>query len=258
MLSPTHSFSAAALLAVLACAKVPPAAQPPGGATSDAVPAGAPLAPFAAQRIVVVPTQRLRAGDSLGWAARAGEPASYLGRVDDEIVFTLGERGLGRLWMMPGDVVRALRRNPTFEVDPHALDVDQFLRRPGREEVEVTGAVRAQLRAITALGDARYVLVPTELRFEPAPPAADAGPAAPPDAGAGSAGAGLAGAAPVGATPAGAGRALLRAVIVDTRSAQVVWRGEVASDVVPGPSPRLAASLAMRLADLFVVAPAAP
>lgn len=239
MLSPTSSLAVAALLAVLACASAPPAAQPSDGVTSDLVPTAAPLAPFTAQRIVVVPTQRLRAGDSLGWATRAGVPASYLGRVDDEIVFALGERGLGRLWMMPGDVVRALRRNPTFDVDPYALDVGQFLLRPGRLNDAVTGAARTQLRAITALGDARYVLVPTELRFEPAPP--DSGSA--------------------GVPLAGAGRALLRAVIVDTRLAQVVWRGEVVSDVVSDvvttPSPRIAASLALRLADLFA-SPAAP
>lgn len=231
MLSPTLSRSTPLLLALaaIACVSAPPGAQPPAAAANEADPAAAPLAAFAAQRIVVVPAQRLRAGDSLGWAARAGEPAASLRRLDDEIAFALGDRGLARRWMMASDAARALRRNPTFEVDPFALDVTQFLVRTRKSSDEVVGPVASQLRAIAALGEARYVLVPAELRFEPAPASAAAG------------------AVPV----AGAGRAMLLAVIVDTRLARIVWRGDVASDELTSPSPALAASLASRLADLF-------
>lgn len=237
MPSPTSILSAA-LLAGLGCATAPPTTQSPTPGTSElappVAPLAAPLAVFAAKRVVVVPVQRLRAG-SLEWSARTGEPAPSLRRLDDEITFALAERGLGRLWMMPGEAARALRRNPTFDIDPLALDVGQFLVRPGRTSEDVTGPAAFQLRAIAALGEARYVLVPTELRFERAAPAVPTG---------------------VEALD-GAGRALLRAVLVDTRLAQVLWRGEVASDVLTSPSPAIAASLASRLADLFT-SPATP
>jgi hypothetical protein len=90
-----------------------------------------------------------------------------------------------------------------------------------------------QLRTIVALGDARYVLVPVEVRLERAPaPSSSAGVTAP------------------GPASAGPGRAVLRLALVDARASQVRWSGDVASDTASALTTALAAGLAGRVADL--------
>ena len=213
------------LLVVLAGATA--CAPGPGRAQAAATPAAAsapvrPLADFARLRVAVVPAQRLRQGDSLGFAAAAGDAGAWLARLDDEITFALGERGLRPGWAMPAEVARALRRNPTFDVDAHALAVDELRGTVKRGGPELSAALSSQLRAISALQDARYVLVPVELRFE---------------------------------GPRGAARAVLHAVLLDARAAQVVWLGDVPGDPASSFSPALAASVAGHLADLINAAP---
>ena len=192
-----------------------------GGASEAAAAADRPLADLASQRVVVVPAQRLRAGDSLGFAAAAGDASAYLRALDDEITFALRERGLAGRWIMPADAARAARRNPTFGIDAYALAADEMragVRR--RDPPEIPVALAAQLRGLVALGGegTRLALVPGELRF---------------------------------AGTAGAGRAVLHVVLVDTRRAQVAWEGDVSSDPVERFSPALLASVAGNLANLI-------
>ena len=91
--------------------------------------------------------------------------------------------------------------------------------------MEVVEPLAGQLRSLVALNDARYVLVPAELRFERA------------------------------AQSAGAARAVLRVTVVDARMSRVRWAGDVASDTVSAFSPALAAGVAARLADLVAPIP---
>ena len=212
-------------LLLAACASNP-APAPGGGAIDAAAPDAAatadrPLADLAAQRVVVVPTQLLRAGDSLGFAATAGDPAAYLRALDDEISFALRERGLAGRWIMPGDAARMARRNPTFGIDAHALAAEEMragVRR--RDPPDIPVPLATQLRALVALGGegTRHALVPGELRFAGTP---------------------------------GAARAVLHVVLVDTRRAQVAWEGDVWSDPVERFSPALLASVAGNLANLI-------
>ena len=208
-----------------ACATAPdpaPGDSAVGGATEAPAPAIArPLADLAAQRVVVVPAQYLRAGDSLGFAAAAGDPAAYLRALDDEIGFALRERGLAGRWILPADAARMAKRNPTFGIDAYALDAGQMragVRRGDPPDIPV--ALAQQLRTLVALGGegTRLALVPGELRFGGAP---------------------------------GAGRAVLHVVLVDTRRAQVAWEGDVYGDPVDRFSPALLASVAGNLANLI-------
>jgi hypothetical protein len=79
-----------------------------------------------------------------------------------------------------------------------------------------------QLRAVVALNDARYAILPVEVRFERA--------------------------------GEGAGRAVLHVALIDARRSEVVWLTDVASDAAATLSPALAASLGAHFADL-VAAP---
>ena len=205
-----------------ACASRPAATA----ATAEAPQSAAPLAALGGERVVLVPSQRLREAGTLGWTSAAAQPREYLASLDDEIAAALAERGVGRTWVMPADVARSARRNPTYSTDPYALAVGPL--EPGRRapprDAPLAEPLASELRAIVALGDARYVIVPVELRFER-----------------------LSGA---GADTT-AGRAVLRVALVDARASQVRWLGEVASDPAPAFSLALAAGVASRLADLI-------
>lgn len=209
------------LLAACASASTSAPGEAGGNDVSVSAAPDRPLADLAAQRIVVVPAQLLRAGDSLGFAAAAGDPKAYLRRLDDELTFALSERGLDDRWVLPAEAARLARRNPTFGIDAYALaaeDMRAGVRR--RSPPEISTVLAGQLRTLVALGGegTRYALVPGELRFE------------------GSA----------------AGRhAVLHLVLVDTRRAQVVWEADVGSDPVQQFSPALLASIAGHLANLI-------
>lgn len=216
------SYLAVLLAGTTACASgapVQPGAAAPAAAAADA--AMRPLASLADARVVVVPVQSLRAGDTLGFAAAAGEPRAYLALLDDEIAFALGERGLHPAWASGVETARMARRNPTFGVDAYALDAGELRTDPKKGGPELTPGLSSRFRALAALHGARYVVVPVELRF---------------------------------AGPRGAGRAVLRVVAIDARAAQLAWSGDVSSDPSSAFSPALAAGVAERLADLITAA----
>jgi hypothetical protein len=187
------------------------------------------LAAFVGQALVIVPAQRLRvAAGAPAWAPTGDAVRAYLGGIDEEIATALTDRGVAKGWVLPAQVARSARRNPTMSSDPYGLAVEALLptSKPTKDG-EVLDPLRSQLRAITALTEARYVLVPAELRFE----------------------------RESAATAAEGGHAVLHLAIVDTRMARVVWTGDVASDAATSLSPVLAASLADRVANLAAPAP---
>jgi hypothetical protein len=214
---------AAAVLALSAvgalagCAGRPDA--DPAREAGGAVPEGAqpaqparPLAIVAGQRVVLVPVQRV-AGGLLGVSAPA---------LDAELAFALEERGLAARWTAAEAARRMASRNPTFTGDPGAIDLGVAEPRPGTELEEPAAS---QLRALAALADARYVVVPRELRAD---------------------------------STGGAARAVLGLVLVDTRRQQVLWAGETAGVPLADAAPAARAARAARIAAQFVDLVAAP
>ena len=214
----TRRLLLAAFVAALPACR---AAKPP--AMSAPPPVARPLAPFTGQRVAVLPAQRLRPADSAAWGAQVPAPRAYLGVVDSALAAALGERGLSAAWALPVDVIRSAKRNVTYAADPYALAVNPLLpsRRPAATP-DIPDPLATQLRTLVALNDARYALVPVELRFERQ------------------------------GGPTGAGRAVLRVAMLDARSARIAWAGDVASDTASALTPALAASAAMHFADLVV------
>ncbi|HJU88540.1 MAG TPA: hypothetical protein VJ672_04065 [Gemmatimonadaceae bacterium] len=180
-----------------------------------------PLSSLAAQRLVVLPVQYLREADSLGWASAAGSPREYLRTVDSEITFAVKGRGVESMWVFAEQIARSAKRNSGYAADPYALAAQSL--RPGvkRKQELLREPLATQLRSLVAFTEARYALLPVELRFE---------------RGGGSDGA--------------VGRAVLHLVLVDARRSRPVWAIEVASDPAQRFSPALAASVAEHLADL--------
>lgn len=210
----TALLSTMVMIATVACAGAQQSAR------VEAAPVARPLAPFVSRRVLVLPTHALRRPDTLGWSAQISDPRAYLGEVDAEIAFALADRGMKSRWVFPEALAAAAKRNPSFATDPYDIAA-HWLRPPLRKQPEqFPEPFGSQLRTLVALQEnAQYVLLPVELRFEPA--------------------------------GEGAGRAVLNVALLDARRSQIVWMGDVASDPAPSFSPALAASAAEHLADLI-------
>lgn len=155
------------------------------------------------------------------WSDKVGDPRAYLSTVDDEIAFAVRDHGVKGQWAFPADLARSARRNPGYTADPYNIAVDA-LTPVERDADKIIGEPLAgQLRAFAGLFNARYALVPVDLRLVP---------------------------------DASGGRASLHLVVVDTRAARLTWKGDVSGDGVKNFTPAVAAGLAGRVADLFITA----
>lgn len=220
-------------------APTPATATSPAGASATAgegaergavAPNAGVLRRFAALNVIVLPTQSVSSGDALGWRGASGGDRVLIPALDAGIEAALGERGL-TTWVYSSALQRAARRNPTYVTDPSAVralePVRAVIRKPDDSFAE---PFATQLRSLAGVSDARYALIPLELRLEPIPNATT-------------------GRAVLQATT---GRAVLQAAVVDARGSRVVWVGEVAGDAQSSYGPAVLASLARRVADLVV------
>ena len=160
--------------------------------------------------------------------AQGGDPAQLrliLGAqwqtLDDEFAFAIRDHGLKVQWAFPPDLARSARRNPGYTADPYELTLAPLAPVERDADKLIAEPLAGQLRTFTGLFNARYALVPVELALVPDGPG---------------------------------GRAALHVVIVDTRAARIMWKGDISSDGVRNFSPAIAAGVAGRLADLFTPA----
>jgi hypothetical protein len=161
----------------------------------------------------------MRGADALGWTAQIPRTRDYLKSLDDEIAFVLAERGLKTQWVYPADLVRSMRGNPTYAIDPYTLAADPLRNPDVQAGAKLSDPLITQLRTLVALQDARAVLLPVEVRFEK--------------------------------DRSGQGIAVLRLALLDGRLGEVRWVGDVKSDPSPTFSRALLASLAGHIADLI-------
>ena len=211
---------------LLCCAPLVLTACGGGGKAPEAPaplePAARPLAGLAAQHVIVAPAFRLRETDALGWTAQIPRSRDYLKTLDDELLFALGERGLKTQWVYTADLLRSMRGNPTYAVDPYTLAADPLRNPDVKAGAKLSDPLATQLRTMVALHDARAVILPVEVRFEK--------------------------------DKSGQGIAILRLAVLDGRLGEVRWVSEVRSDPSPTFSRALLAGVASRVADL-VTAP---
>jgi len=200
-------------IGLAACAKpAPEPAAPP-------VPAR-PLAALLSQQVVVVPTQALREADALGWTQQIPRSRELLRALDDSIRAELAARGIDRQWVFPDALERAGRLNPSYAVNPYALDTRGLMSPSVVPGTPIVGILATQLRTMAALQESgRAVLIPVELRFD--------------------------------RLPSGEGVAVLHVALVDARVREVGWIGDVRSDPSTTFSRGLLTSLAAHLADLI-------
>ncbi len=213
----TTALAAVAALVSASCAavKAPPSSQ------VDAT-AEQPLSYFASARIMAMPTQLFRTEDAMGWAGTISDPRAYLASADSAIERELRARNYAANWIFPAELVRSAKRNPTYASDPTTIRAADAVRRLERKATATLAEPAAsQLRVLAGLHDARYALVPVELRFEPSA---------------------------AGGTH---GKAVLHLALVDIRGARLDWTGDVSSDESATLTPTLLTSLARHFADLI-------
>jgi hypothetical protein len=178
---------------------------------------GSPLAGFASQRIIVLPVQLLR-GDSLSWIVPSGWNV-FRKELDDSVSSAIAERGIGKGWGYPADVVRQAKRNAGYVGDPYSIGVQPLRGQNYRPGDHIPPLMASNLRGMIALGDARYALVPVEIVFQRDGPRQ---------------------------------RAILRLALVDGRTGLFDWVGEVPSDPATAYSASMLSVIAARVADLVV------
>jgi hypothetical protein len=176
-----------------------------------------PLEALVGEHILVLPAQYVTFADSLGWAGTIPSIRDYLGTLDDELTFALAERGLKGRWTFADGITRAVKRNPQITADPHAIDATEVRIGSHPDEWQLHDPFASQLRSLIALSEARYVLIPVELRLS---------------------------------SSHGLGHATLHVVLIDARRSHVQWMGDISGAPMAKFTPAIAADIASRLAEM--------
>lgn len=177
-----------------------------------------PLAGVVGENLIVAPVQALRLPADLGWPALAARQT--LARLDSVLTDTLRARVGNLKWVFADGLLKAAANNPTYATDPRALAVNS-LRAPALKVSDrLFEPLATQLRTMIAFQDARLVLIPVDLTIDRTGP--------------------------------GIGRSTVRLVLIDPRSSVVRWIGQVQAPDSPAFTSEISATLASRLADLFV------
>jgi hypothetical protein len=146
------------VLLAAACGGKPAAPQQPVPAPTLPL----PLAGLASVKVPVLPLTLLAADDSLGWSAALADQRASLATADSIVTTLLKGRAPEVTWIPPEDLRRQARRSPTFATNPDQMGT-ALLR--GERIVDVPDPLRSELRALVAIADARYALVPAQLVF---------------------------------------------------------------------------------------------
>lgn len=186
--------------------------------TGQSAPSSAPLAQYSSVKVAVVPVQFYKA-DADGFAGQAG--SAIRAAFDSLLSEQLEEHGLKGMWATPADVQRTAKRNAMYTVDPRNLGAYPVRHGVPAKKPVIVDPLASNLRRVVALHDARYLLMPVELRAE-----------------GGKDGGFLA----------------VRLLLVDARLNRVLWQVDLPSDRAATYAPALLRQLATRVADL-VVAP---
>lgn len=179
--------------------------------------------------MVVFPAQYLAtAGPGGTWDITQAGP-SLLPILDEEIADALRKRGVSSNWTFAREITASADRNAGLAGDPRQLSA-QGIRRIAAGDTPLPEPLASQIRTLVSLTSARFALLPLETRLD---------------------------------TRNGERKGSVRMLLVDSRTARVLWAGDFESSVKRDPvaasesfSPYgfriFARELAGRLADMVV------
>ncbi len=138
-----------------------------GKSASSQTPVPAPTAPLptagiASARVPLLPLTLIAAEDTLGWRTELGNRTAALAAADSVIGTLIRARSPEVNWVLPDELRREARRSPTFAANPDQMGTS--LLRAEKLEM-VPDPLRAELRTLVALANARYALVPAALVY---------------------------------------------------------------------------------------------
>jgi hypothetical protein len=183
------------------------------------------------RQLVVLPAQLFAVGGPAGtWDVRP-DATPLLRLLDEEIADAFRKRGVRSNWTFADDITAAARRNAGLAGDPLGLPV-AGIRRVKASDTPLPEPLASQIRTLVSLTSARYVIMPLEARVD---------------------------------VSGGQRKGALNLLLIDSRTARVLWAGEVQGQSSADPavvsdalSPYGFRILARELAGLFadmVVAP---
>jgi hypothetical protein len=204
----------------LACASggTPEAQQPSGtGVGTGSAPQGTPLGFLVGRPLLILPVQPHLALPDASW--NPTDAMRFGISLDQLIENALTTRGVGSGWTFAAAILTAARRNMGLVPDPHDIAVGRLTQLVKASDDPLSEPLATQIRQLVALREGRYALLPAAVAFENAP---------------------------------ARGRAKLILYLIDSRTARIVWSGEVTSDPAAAYSATMGTSLAEHLADLVV------
>jgi hypothetical protein len=193
-----------------------------------------PLRPgtgLSGERVIVLPLSIVRHGDLFGWSDQITDPRAYLIDLNTQLQHALTNRVPRTVWVFPSALVEVASQNPGYLADPYTMDPSQFAADRWRPGEKVEDPLAENLRGFTSFVDARVVLIPVELRFLPRPvPKGHELPEAERTV--------------MRADSAHRmERAVLRLALVDTRTTEVMWVGDIIGDPMSALSPAVETNL---------------
>ena len=186
------------------------------------IPAGVPA--------VLLPVQSTRPTAGGAWLGGSPTDRETLGLLGAELAFAFGEEEGAASWVMPDQVTARLERNPMIRVSPERLSYHGLLREP-EPNAQIYEPLHSQLRQVAALFNARIVVLPLSVWYEP--PSAEERQAAQVSGGEDS---------------QVWGRAVMLTAIIDVRRSAVLWHGLIEGDRGEPTSRMLLTSLALKTA----------
>lgn len=206
------------------CASAAPRGREEAGAAVSS-----PLAGLAGRYMVVFPAHYLAtAGPAGTWDITQAGPG-LLPLLDDEIADALRKRGISNNWTFAREITASANRNAGLAGDPQQLSA-QGIRRIPAGDAPLPEPLASQIRTLVSLTSARLALLPLETRID---------------------------------TRNGERKGSLRLLLIDSRTARVLWIGEFESLVSRDPAAAaeamspygfriFARELAARVADMVI------
>jgi hypothetical protein len=198
-------------------------------AREEATAPASPLSGMIGRHMVVFPAQYLAtAGPAGTWEVTQLGP-SLLPILDEEIADALRKRGVNSNWTFAREITQLADRNGGLAGDARQLSA-QGIRRISAGDTPLPEPLASQIRTLVALTSARFAMLPIETHLD---------------------------------TRNGERKGTLRMLLIDSRTARVLWAGDVDAAVTRDPvvvgeamTPYgfrlLARDLAARIADLVV------
>jgi hypothetical protein len=156
---------------------------------------------MAGRQLVVLPAQLLSIANPAGnWDVHP-EHAHLLPILDEELTDAFRKRGVKDNWTFPRELIAAATRNAGLAGNPLGLSV-AGIRRWKAGDTPLPEPLASDIRSLVSLTSARYAIMPLETRID---------------------------------ASGGQRRGILHVLLIDSRTARVVWTGDAEGQSVRDP-----------------------